>query len=124
MFRLSTLQRTTRLISHVTPVRHRFSLPYNTCAVFVPTQEAWVIERMGKFHSILDPGLNFLIPILDRIKYVQVLKEIAIEIPKQSAVTSDNVSYFLLRFVNLSFFINQFTFPFFTVYISNLKLYT
>lgn len=42
---------------------------------------------MGKFRRILEPGLNFLIPILDRIGYVQSLKELAIDIPKQSAVT-------------------------------------
>ncbi|KAL3998995.1 Stomatin-like protein 2 mitochondrial [Acanthocheilonema viteae] len=58
---------------------------------FVPQQEAWIIERMGKFHSILDPGFNILLPFLDRIKYVQVLKELAIEVPQQGAVTSDNV---------------------------------
>lgn len=43
---------------------------------------------MGKFHKILEPGLNLLIPVVDRVKYVQCLKEIAIEIPQQSAVTS------------------------------------
>ncbi|VDN27129.1 unnamed protein product [Gongylonema pulchrum] len=58
---------------------------------FVPQQEAWVVERMGKFHSILEPGLNILLPFLDRIKYVQILKELAIEVPQQGAVTSDNV---------------------------------
>jgi len=63
----------------------------NTIINFVPQQEAWVIERMGKFHKILEPGLNILIPILDRIKYVQSLKEIAIEIPQQGAITLDNV---------------------------------
>jgi len=42
---------------------------------------------MGKFCRILEPGLNFLIPFLDRIGYVQSLKELAIDIPKQSAVT-------------------------------------
>ena len=47
---------------------------------------------MGKFNRILQPGLNFLIPIVDSIKYVQSLKEIAIDVPKQSAVTSDNVT--------------------------------
>ncbi|XP_076300469.1 stomatin like 2 isoform X2 [Lasioglossum baleicum] len=60
--------------------------------MFVPQQEAWIIERMGKFHKILEPGLNLLVPIIDRVKYVQCLKEIAIEIPQQSAVTSDNVT--------------------------------
>ncbi|KAF5280899.1 hypothetical protein FQR65_LT03048 [Abscondita terminalis] len=47
---------------------------------------------MGKFHRILEPGLNILIPIIDRVKYVQSLKEIAIDVPKQSAITSDNVT--------------------------------
>ena len=45
------------------------------------------MERMGKFNRILNPGLNFLIPIIDKIKYVQSLKEIAIDVPKQSAIT-------------------------------------
>lgn len=47
---------------------------------------------MGKFHRILEPGLNVLLPIVDRVKYVQSLKEIAIDVPKQSAITSDNVT--------------------------------
>ena len=47
---------------------------------------------MGRYHTILDPGLNFLIPVLDRVKYVQSLKEIAIDIPQQSAITKDNVA--------------------------------
>jgi len=63
----------------------------NTIVLFVPQQEAWIVERMGKYHKTLSPGLNFLIPILDRVKYVQVLKEQATKIPEQSAVTKDNV---------------------------------
>lgn len=47
---------------------------------------------MGKFHRILEPGLNLLFPIVDKVKYVQSLKEIAIDIPKQSAISSDNVT--------------------------------
>ncbi|XP_044264737.1 stomatin-like protein 2, mitochondrial [Tribolium madens] len=73
-------------------VRHRSYTPINTIVMFVPQQEAWVVERMGKFHRILEPGLNVLIPIVDRVKYVQSLKEIAVDIPKQSAITSDNVT--------------------------------
>lgn len=60
--------------------------------MFVPQQEAWIVERMGKFNRILDPGLNVLMPIIDRVKYVQSLKEIAIDVPKQSAITVDNVT--------------------------------
>lgn len=67
-------------------------LPANTIIRFVPQQTAWIVERMGKFHRILDPGLAFLVPVLDKITYVQSLKESAIEIPSQNAITSDNVS--------------------------------
>ncbi|XP_030048683.1 stomatin-like protein 2, mitochondrial [Microcaecilia unicolor] len=68
------------------------SLPMNTVVLFVPQQEAWVVERMGRFHRILEPGLNVLIPFLDRIRYVQSLKEIVINVPEQSAVSLDNVT--------------------------------
>jgi len=72
--------------------RNRVTTPINTVIMFVPQQEAWVVERMGKFHRILEPGLNLLLPIIDKVKYVQSLKEIAIDVPKQSAITSDNVT--------------------------------
>uniref|UniRef100_A0A8C0EUI2 Stomatin-like protein 2, mitochondrial n=1 Tax=Bubo bubo TaxID=30461 RepID=A0A8C0EUI2_BUBBB len=74
------------------PHRLNSGLPVNIGVLFVPQQEAWVVERMGKFHRILEPGLNFLIPLLDRIRYVQSLKEIVINVPEQSAVTLDNVT--------------------------------
>ncbi|NXU79388.1 STML2 protein, partial [Oreotrochilus melanogaster] len=74
------------------PRRWNSGLPMNVGVLFVPQQEAWVVERMGKFHRILEPGLNFLIPLLDRIRYVQSLKEIVINVPEQSAVTLDNVT--------------------------------
>lgn len=67
-------------------------LPSNTLVKFVPQQTAYVVERMGKFHKILEPGIAMLIPFLDKITYVQSLKENAIEIPSQNAITSDNVS--------------------------------
>ncbi|KAG0245253.1 Stomatin-like protein 2, mitochondrial [Actinomortierella wolfii] len=70
----------------------RKSLPMNTIFKFVPQQEAWIVERMGRFHRILEPGFQILMPFLDRIKYVKSLKEVAIEIPSQSAITQDNVT--------------------------------
>ncbi|RMZ69065.1 stomatin family [Pyrenophora seminiperda CCB06] len=67
-------------------------LPANTVIRFVPQQTAWIVERMGKFNRILEPGLAILIPFIDRIAYVKSLKENAIEIPSQSAITADNVT--------------------------------
>lgn len=67
-------------------------LPANTVVRFVPQQTAWIVERMGKFNRILEPGLAILVPFIDRIAYVKSLKESAIEIPSQSAITADNVT--------------------------------
>ncbi|XP_013406784.1 stomatin-like protein 2, mitochondrial [Lingula anatina] len=72
--------------------RYRSDLPINYGVLFVPQQEAWVVERFGKFLRILEPGLNFQIPVIDSIRYVQSLKELAINIPQQSAITVDNVT--------------------------------
>ncbi|KAK1836788.1 hypothetical protein QBC39DRAFT_295833 [Podospora conica] len=78
--------------SHQTYFQSARSLPVNTIIRFVPQQTAWVVERMGKFNRILEPGLAVLIPFLDRIAYVKSLKENALEIPSQSAITADNVT--------------------------------
>uniref|UniRef100_A0A1B0A990 Band 7 domain-containing protein n=1 Tax=Glossina pallidipes TaxID=7398 RepID=A0A1B0A990_GLOPL len=97
MLRVSTTT-AARLLSrqilsrHMIQCRTKTSTPMNTIVMFVPQQEAWIVERMGRFHRILEPGLNILLPIVDKIKYVQSLKEIAIDVPKQSAITSDNVT--------------------------------
>lgn len=62
---------------------------------FVPQQEAWVVERFGKFHAVLEPGLRLLLPVIDTIKYVHSLKEIVLEVPSQSGITQDNVTLHL-----------------------------
>ena len=58
----------------------------------VPQQQAWIIERMGKFNRKLEPGLNILIPFIDRVAYKHSLKEQAIDVNSQTAITRDNVS--------------------------------
>lgn len=67
-------------------------LPANTVVKFVPQQEAWIVERFGRFHRVLEPGLAILVPFIDRIKYVKTLKEVAVLVPSQSAITQDNVT--------------------------------
>jgi len=76
----------------VKQIRQKHSLPINLGVLFVPQQEAWIVERMGKFHKTLTPGVNFLIPVVDSVQYVQSLKEIVIDIPQQSAISKDNVT--------------------------------
>ncbi|GGX29269.1 SPFH domain-containing protein [Undibacterium squillarum] len=56
----------------------------------VPQQHAWVVERLGKYHSTLGPGLNIVMPFIDRIAYKHVLKEIPLDVPPQVCITKDN----------------------------------
>jgi regulator of protease activity HflC (stomatin/prohibitin superfamily) len=56
----------------------------------VPQQHAWVVERLGKYHAALTPGLNFLIPFVDRVAYKHSLKEVPLDVPSQVCITRDN----------------------------------
>ena len=56
----------------------------------VPQQNAWVLERLGKFHGVLQPGLNIVLPFIDRIAYKHSLKEIPLDVPSQVCITRDN----------------------------------
>jgi regulator of protease activity HflC (stomatin/prohibitin superfamily) len=56
----------------------------------VPQQHAWVVERLGKFHATLTPGLKIVIPFIDRIAYKHSLKEIPLDTPSQVCITRDN----------------------------------
>jgi regulator of protease activity HflC (stomatin/prohibitin superfamily) len=56
----------------------------------VPQQHAWVVERLGKYHATLGPGLNIVVPFIDRIAYKHVLKEIPLDVPPQVCITRDN----------------------------------
>ena len=60
-------------------------------AVVVPQQNAFVVERLGKFHAVLDPGFHVLLPFMDVIRYRHELKEQALDIPEQVCITNDNV---------------------------------
>lgn len=59
---------------------------------FVPQNRAYVIERFGKFQSTKEAGLNFILPFIDRISADRSLKEKAVDVPEQSAITKDNIS--------------------------------
>ena len=56
----------------------------------VPQQHAWVRERLGKYHDTLTPGLNFVVPFVDKIAYKHNLKEIPLDVPSQVCITRDN----------------------------------
>jgi regulator of protease activity HflC (stomatin/prohibitin superfamily) len=60
-------------------------------AVVVPQQSAYVVERLGKYHTTLDAGFHLLVPFLDVIRYRHSLKENAMDIPEQICITRDNV---------------------------------
>ncbi len=56
----------------------------------VPQQNAWVVERLGKYNATLAPGLNFLVPFIDKVAYKHSLKEIPLDVPSQVCITRDN----------------------------------
>jgi regulator of protease activity HflC (stomatin/prohibitin superfamily) len=56
----------------------------------VPQQNAWVKERLGKYAGTLTPGLNFLVPFIDKVAYKHSLKEIPLDVPSQVCITKDN----------------------------------
>src|SRR3954466_8209793 len=56
----------------------------------VPQQSAWVVERLGRFHGTLEPGLNLIIPFFDKVAYTHSLKEVPLDVPEQVCITKDN----------------------------------
>src|SRR5262245_2413276 len=82
------------------PPLRSFSIPFFIVAVaiifviesvrVVPQQNAWVIERLGRFHAILEPGLNIIWPFVDRVAYRHSLKEVPLDVPEQVCITRDN----------------------------------
>lgn len=60
--------------------------------VFVPQNRAWLVERFGKYLATKEAGLNFIVPFIDRVAGDRSLKEQAIDVPSQSAITRDNIT--------------------------------
>jgi len=56
----------------------------------VPQQNAWVVERLGKYDRTLTPGLKFVIPFIERVAYKHSLKEVPLDVPSQVCITKDN----------------------------------
>lgn len=56
----------------------------------VPQQNAWVVERLGKYHNTLQPGFNLITPFVDRVAYRHSLKEVPLDVPEQVCITKDN----------------------------------
>jgi regulator of protease activity HflC (stomatin/prohibitin superfamily) len=56
----------------------------------VPQQSAWVVERLGRYHRTLEPGLNLIVPFVDRVQYRHSLKEVPLDVPEQVCITRDN----------------------------------
>ena len=56
----------------------------------VPQQHAWVVERLGRFYAVLNPGLNFVVPFVDRVAYQHILMEVPLDVPSQVCITKDN----------------------------------
>jgi regulator of protease activity HflC (stomatin/prohibitin superfamily) len=88
------------VVVYVMELTRPFAVPFLIIAlavVFViegvrilPQQEAWVVERLGRFHEVLEPGLRIIIPMVDRIAYKHSLKEVPFDVPEQVCITKDN----------------------------------
>jgi regulator of protease activity HflC (stomatin/prohibitin superfamily) len=88
------------VVVYVMEITRPFAVPFLIIAlavVFViegvrilPQQEAWVVERLGRFHEVLEPGLRIIIPMVDRIAYKHSLKEVPFDVPEQVCITKDN----------------------------------
>jgi regulator of protease activity HflC (stomatin/prohibitin superfamily) len=88
------------IIAFIPGMGERYAIPFFFLAAIivvvvegvriVPQQNAWVVERLGKFYKVLEPGLNFINPFLARVAYRHSLKEVPLDIPEQVCITRDN----------------------------------
>ena len=82
------------------PPTHAYAIPFFIIALatvfviegvrVVPQQSAWVVERWGRYHATLEPGLNIIVPFIDRVAYRHSLKEVPMDVPEQVCITRDN----------------------------------
>ena len=99
LFKIIAVIVATVLIYGYEPI-HAFWIPFAIVALavvfviegvrVVPQQSAWVVERLGKFKEVLQPGLNIIIPFFDRVAYRHSLKEVPADVPEQVCITKDN----------------------------------
>src|SRR5258705_19406 len=68
-----------------------FMILVSRIARVVPQQNAWVVERLGKYSTTLNAGFHILVPFLDTVRYKHSLKEVALDVPEQVCITRDNV---------------------------------
>jgi len=99
LFKIVGVVVATFIIASIEQIRP-FAIPFfivALAAVFVvegvrvvPQQNAWIVERLGKFKGVLEPGLNIIIPFIDRVAYRHSLKEVPLDVPEQVCITKDN----------------------------------
>lgn len=70
----------------------------------VPQGYKWIVQRLGKYHTTLNPGLNFVIPYIDEVAYKITTKDIVLDIPSQEVITRDNAVLVMnaVAYINLT----------------------
>ncbi|APU49516.1 SPFH/Band 7/PHB domain protein [Acinetobacter junii] len=70
----------------------------------VPQGYKWIVQRLGKYHTTLNPGLNFVIPYVDEVAYKITTKDIVLDIPSQEVITRDNAVLVMnaVAYINLT----------------------
>ncbi|WP_353171663.1 SPFH domain-containing protein [Acinetobacter rudis] len=70
----------------------------------VPQGYKWIVQRLGKYHTTLNPGLNFVIPYIDEVAYKVTTKDIVLDIPSQEVITRDNAVLLMnaVAYINLT----------------------
>src|SRR5258706_563844 len=99
LFKIVAVAVATVLVASCEPIRP-YTIPFAIAALIVafviegvrivPQQSAWVVERLGRFNGILEPGLRVIFPVVDRIAYRHSLKELPLDVAEHVCITKDN----------------------------------